>query len=782
MRQGWDFRPTRRFAPALLAAACTALFTARAEAQAGPVQPPATPAATERDKALPDIVVTAERRPELLQRTPVSVVALTAQELESRSVTNLRTLQNFVPNLTFAPSQNVGEAGSNVFIRGIGQEDFGIGAEPGVGFYVDGVYYARSLGTLMNLVDIDRIEVLRGPQGTLFGKNAIGGVINIFSIPPQPGRERRARLILGNYDRVELRTVANEPLSDRLFMRLAIGLVSRDGYLRRLAPPTPLGPLEQSTHATINSEPEGDDRSQAVRLQLRWLITGTLTADVTFDGSRKRDTQGAIHVDLIDPRFGSFPDLNRLIRLGRLPGPILTNDLLPASMLDSYAGNGNNTNQDLWGASAVITKELGASTLKFIGAYRGLRSRIATDVDGLYFNVFGNELEVNQHQFSGELQLNGVAGGLTYTAGLFALGERAKLLTASGTPDVFYACGCFYAPGELPDLTADPRQLGNQSYAGYAQGTYQVMSRLSATLGARFSHERKTLEGQSILLDANLRPTDTLLGVGSNKHAWNSFTYRAGLEYQATAALMAYGSIAKGYKSGGFNVRGAPNLPNLGFYSYKPETALTYEVGLRSDWLDRRLRLNATLFHTSYQDIQLRQQTIVAGEFTTLIENAAKARIDGAEVELMAVPLRGLALRAAYGHLAPKYLDVGRVAGLALSSRFQRTPRNSFSGSVNYGMPLRSGALELHGDYSYRSKEQFQILAAINDQKGYGLLAARVAFRAPDDRWSVALFGTNLTDERYRNAGRGTLIRQAGLSYSSVGMPRQFGVQVATRF
>src|SRR4051812_22853654 len=199
-----------------------------AEAQQPVIEAAAPDAVAGPDELLPDIVVTARRRPEALQQTPVSVVALTNKDLESRSVTNLRSLQNFVPNLTFAPSQNVGEAAANVFIRGIGQEDFGVGAEAGVGFYVDGVYFARSLGLVMNLVDVDRIEVLRGPQGTLYGKDTIGGAINVISTAPQPHSERTASTILGNFGRVELRTIVNQPLSNRLFLRLGADIVSRD--------------------------------------------------------------------------------------------------------------------------------------------------------------------------------------------------------------------------------------------------------------------------------------------------------------------------------------------------------------------------------------------------------------------------------------------------------------------------------------------------------------------------------------------------------------------------
>jgi iron complex outermembrane receptor protein len=763
---------------ALLVAAYCVFVSSAAEAQrAAPEQVPDSPST---QNYLEDIIVTARRRPEPLQRVPVSVVALSKEDLESRSVTNLRTLQNFVPNVTFAPSQNVGEAAANVFIRGIGQEDFGVGAEGGVAFYVDGVYLPRSLGLLMNLTDVDRVEVLRGPQGTLYGKDSIGGAINVISTMPGADRERRAEVILGNYQRVELRTILNEPLSRRLFLRAALGLVNRAGYLRRLAPPAPIALVEDANGRSIDLHSEGDDRGQGGRLQLRWLISDTLTADVSLDASRKRDRQGAIHIDLIDPRFGDIGLLNALILQGKLPGPQITNALAPGDLLESYAAGRNFTDQEFWGASITLTQQLGANTLKFIGAFRGLHSHVGTDDDGLYFDLGGNDLEVRQHQLSGELQFNGVARKLTYTAGLFAFGERPKLLPWTSITNVFYTCGC--APDHVPPLTSEPRQLRVANLSGYAQGTYKLSDRLSATFGARYAHEKKTLYGKSFLLDADLKLTNVVLATGAARHSWNSLTYRADLQYRLTPDLMAYGSLARGYKSGGFNVRGEAGLPNMGFVSFDPETALTYEIGLRSEWLNRRLRLNATLFDSEYHDIQLRQQTIIAGEFTTLIENAARARIRGAEVELIAAPAEGLTITAAYGHLAPRYLDVGQVRGLTLDSSFQRSPRHSFTGSINYELPLRSGIVELHGDYSYRSKEQFQIVAAGNDQKGYGLVGARLTYRARDDRWSVALFGTNLTDKRYRTAGRGTLLQQVGFAYSSIGLPRQIGLQVNRRF
>jgi iron complex outermembrane receptor protein len=731
------------------------------------------------DESLGDIVVTARRRDEPLQRTPISVIALSARDLEDRSVTNLRTLQNFVPNLTFAPSQFVGEASTNIFIRGIGQEDYAASAESGVGFYVDGVYFARTTGTLMNLIDIDRIEILRGPQGTLFGKNTIGGAVNIVSATPKPAREQNFSIILGSYSRTELRGVLNRPLSDKVLMRLSLGLIGRDGYLHRLRPPVPLAALERVNQAPANFDSEGADRSEAVRFQLRWVPSERLTVDLALDASHKRGTQGANHVDAIDPRFGSFPIYNQLIDQGSLPGPLITSDLATENLLTSYATGRNLIDQDLWGASAVVTRQLGAASIKLIAAYRGYRHLVATDADGLYFSVAESDLRVRQRQFSGEMQITGRAGLLAYTAGLFSFAENATVLPTGFIFDqTLFSCGCIYPSGVLPFFTTERRRFTSNSDAAYVQGTFKLTAKLSATLGGRFTNERKSIDNQVFSLDADLHPTDLLVMRGSNRENWNSFTYRAGLEFQATRDIMTYGSVAKGYKSGGFNSRSDLDLPNLGLVAYQPETALSYEAGLRSEWLGSKLRLNATLFTTNYTQIQLRQLTVVDGVETLLIDNAARARIRGVELELAAMPVRGLAVVAAYGHIQARYLDVGLVPNITVHSRFQRTPSDSLSASIDYDVPVRFGLLSLHGDYSYRAREQFQLAAAANDQPGYGLLAARLTLRSTNDRWALALFGTNLTNKLYRTAGRGTLVRLAGFAYSSVGLPRQVGVQL----
>ena len=749
--------------------------------------PPAAEPAPDGDKAaapqaspaeLEPIIVTARRRGEELQRTPISVVSLNADELEARSLTNLRGLQNFVPNLTFAPSQNVGDAAGNIFIRGIGQEDFVPGAEAGVGFYLDDVYVARTMGALVNLIDIDRIEVLRGPQGTLYGKNTIGGAIKVISVAPAAEAEAYADVIAANLGRAEVRAMLNTPLTDTLFVRLAAGRLSRDGYLHRLPPPFAPTPVTQS-----NRRSEGRDDAAAGRLQLRWLASPSLTIDLAADASRRRGTQAATHIDAIDPRFGILPVVNSLIRQGRLPGPEITDALATDDRLTSYAAGSNLISQDVRGLAATVTKDLGPHSIKLITAFRGLRSRVANDLDGTWFAILGSDFRERHRQYVAELQANGTIGRLTYAAGLFALGERMRASSGpGGRPDVLYLCGCFYDAENRPRLDHPRRSQTGSNYAAYAQASFPLAPRFSATLGGRLSHERKRADVELLLIDPDtLESTDVVLDTGKNRGRWTSFTWRAGLEFQATRDLMLYLSAAKGYKSGGFNTRPVENRPNLGINEFAPETAITYEAGVRSQWFGRRLRLNATVFHTDYRDIQLRQQFFVNGILTTVIDNAARARIRGLEIEARAKLGDRLTAGLAYGHLDPRYLAVDRVPNLTLDTTFQRTPRHSFTGSLEYTMPLGERSLTLHGDYSYRSREQFQLLPSEFDEPGYGLLGARLTLRHPRDHWSVALFGTNLTDERYRAAGRDGR-RSVGSAQSVIGLPRQVGLEVKAGF
>lgn len=721
---------------------------------------------------LEDIIVTARRRPETVQSVPQSVFALSREELESHSATNLRDLQGLVPNLTLAPQQNVGDAAANIFIRGIGQEDFIAGAEQGVGVYVDGVYLSSTRGAMLNLLDVSRVEVLRGPQGTLFGKNSVGGALQIISVAPQPIDAEQFTATLGSFNRAELRGVVNRRLSPNTRARLSVGLINRGGFMRRRAP---IYIPPEGSRPDIRAE--GADRSLVGRLRVQWQAANRLTANFSIDYARQRNTQVPKRIEAVDTTAAVYRVVNALIATGALPGPILDNSVLPTGFHQTLASGKNYSNLDNLGLATTLDRDVGFGTAKLILAYRDLRTRLASDDDGLYFDIASTEFIDRQRQLSAEAQLNGNLRGIEFTAGLFSLVDRTRSLPAPGirAGEVLYTCGCFYSLLNRPAQFSAHRELKSQSHAIYGQAVFELIDHVGAVLGGRYTYEQKSLLGEQIAIDLNtLQPLGVVNATGSQRGAWSAFTYRAGLEWRAKPDLLVYGSVSKGFKSGGFNVRIVPTLPNLGLTAFAPETALTYEFGLKSEWFGHRLRFNASVFQSDYRNIQLRQQTIIEGILTSLVENAAAARIRGLEAEVEAKPTERLNLRLAYGHLDPKYRDVGQVPGITLNSSFQRTPRDTFAALASYDMPFVAGTLRFSADVRYRSKEQFQIVASPYDQEGYALAGGRISYHGRDRGNSIAVFATNLTNIKYRTAGRGLI--------SVVGPPRQFGIEFHAAF
>lgn len=717
---------------------------------------------------LDEIIVTARRREEDPQRTPVSVVAFTGPELEQRSVTNLRDLQGFVPNLTLAPQQNVGEGAGNIFIRGIGQEDFIAGTEPGVALYIDGIYIGGTRGTIFDLSDIERIEVLRGPQGTLFGKNSIAGAIQIVLTKPQPHLDARAKVIFGSFHRNEQRAMLNIPINERLQSRLSLLRVDRDGFLIRRAPP-----FDPRLIPPLDLRREGGENNLAARFQLRWEPADRLIVDVAGDALRRRGPQSAHRLEAVDQRSIGILAINRLIERRLLPGPTLTDAHLPRGFYETYATGRQGIAIDGRGLSGTVQRNIGPGALRLILSYRTQSTLLSTEADGVWFDIENTEFDDDLRQLTSELKYDHKIGKFDLTAGLFLMGERTRSnptrgLRGNGT---LYTCGCFYPPNGRPVLNTATRNLRTLSRAAYAQTSWSISPVINVNLGGRLTAEMKSARSAMIQVDPDtLLPTDIVSGAAAARDRWSAFTYRAGFDFQPSRDVFLYASAAKGFKSGGFNVRIVSALPNLGLTSYDPETNSTFEIGLRSEWLDRHLRFNATLFRGTYRNLQLRQQKVISGIITSQVDNAGKARIEGIEAELEAVPIDRLRVRAAYGHLAARYLDVSDVPGVTLDSRFQRTPSHSFAGTLTYVVPARAGSLTLNGDYTYRSKEQFQIISSPYDQDGYGLASARATWRPARTNWSLSLFGTNLTNRQYRVAGRG--------NGSIAGSPRQIGISL----
>lgn len=750
--------------------------------------------------AIEEVVVTARRREEGLQETPLAVTAFTPGQLAARNIDRLDQISRFTPNLIFdAGSGNTGgSANGQVFIRGIGQTDFLFASDPGVGLYVDEVYFPRATGVVLDLVDVERVEVLRGPQGTLFGKNTIGGALNIVSRAPGEKLGAEVTVTAGSRDRIDARGAADVPLvQDLLHARVSFSTRHQDGYVRRLTP---------------DGRDEGDTDSSAIRGQLRFTPGGDWIITFAGDVTRKREHALAQEVVAVHPSTPADPALflwNMLVAPGLGPGVAYDARWLTPDYTNASTGP-NMSDFDMWGVSLVATGTLaGSLRLKSVTAWREQDAEFGQDQDGspLRYTETTNE---NAHEgASQELQLAGDGFGdrLSWVAGVFYMHEegddRFDTALAAGLFDALEALpaplvplapgvACPPPPGvPLPCAggTGNPLNVGLDfeatfvdaididSYAAYGQGTFALTERLSLSAGLRYTYERKefTTELKRNAAGVTTLPETTI------ENDWDAFTPRLGLEYRFTPALMTYLSAARGFKSGGFNGR-AQTLEEID--TFDPEFVWSYEVGLKSEWFGRRLVVNLAAFHTDYSDIQiLTLRPVSGGILAAVTENAGDADIDGVEIEIAAQPVPGLDLRGTLGWIDAAYTGLAPNATVGPGDDFVKTPKWNASLAGQYRIPLAAlGAVMLGADVSYRSRyvnESNNTPVLVQDP--VALVGARISWTSSDDRWEAALSGTNLSDERYVINGL-TGFGSLGLANATFGRPREWALSLRVRF
>ncbi|HKU38401.1 MAG TPA: TonB-dependent receptor [Polyangiales bacterium] len=749
--------------------------------------PPSAPVepvvAVPLDTGLEEIVVTAQRRRTDLQKTPIAITALSSEELHERGAVDLQDVIEGVPNVQLITSSQA-SGGSNfaqLFIRGIGQTDFYITKDPAVGLYVDGVYLARAPGSLLQLLDIDRVEVLRGPQGTLFGKNTAGGAINVITKKPDGSFGGVADLQAGGQGRRGVAGSFQAPIiEDRLFMRVTGSALHQDGYYQRLE----AGAIDSRT-ADGNSL-----GSYAGRVSLLWSPSDEVEVILAADASQERQTgtdyQAVAIFDDV-PNIRLYNDLV-LAPIGQrydsswvAPRPWATNSTTP-----SY------DNTDVWGVSGTVSWGIGPVQLKSISAYRALRAAARTDADGTPFDIVASEgIEVKQHQISQELQLTGnsfdhhlawVLGlwyfqedaedhqGSRQLVGLYEAledapprsiappGQPADMCPADGSGPAETCLGGMGNPlNKRFDLSRDfARELSGRSYAAFGQASVGIGDALGFTVGARFSREEKDFSYEET---QPLQADKSTFGKLTVKPAWNVFTPRLGVDYRFTRTLMVYASYAWGFKAGG--ITGRPARADL-FQAMDPEWLITYEVGLKSEWFDRRLRVNLAAFYSQYTDIQITRNTTDAqGMFIRVEQNAGDGNIKGFEAEVTAVPVKGLSLGAAVGYtdfeftsLLPQQSAQPNML-LTLQSQLPFTPKFTGAFFASYALDL-GGAGELRPrvdvDYSTGYYVDIPNTEAIA-QDNYVLLNARLAYAPASDAWELYVAATNLTDQAVIGSG-----------------------------
>jgi iron complex outermembrane receptor protein len=708
---------------------------------------------------LEEIVVTARKREENLQTTPISVTAFTGAALEQQGIETLVDLGQHVANLSMISGQGGGSTQTQISIRGVGQSDFILTADQSVGLYLDGVYYPRSIGAALDLIDIERIEVLRGPQGTLFGRNTTGGAVQIISEGPHDDFSGKAEITTGSFDRIDFKGSLNLPLGEKVASRISVASLNQDGYGQRFYDDT-----------------DGSDTEiLAGRVNLRAHFSDALQGDLIVDYSRKRGNGGLETLVGIDPTNPNLAFYNSFLTSQGLPPAderYLTDDVH-----DTWAGSRNRDDNDIFGASATFEWRGESTTLKSITAYREMEVHSGYDFDATPYPLAEQNLNLEQDQVSQEFQLSGDAAGerLDWILGAFYFREQAQ-----DTQDVpFYQPviaqpdGSFVRiPGGFSFTSFIDQET--ESYAAYGQGTWHLNDAWSATAGLRYTDEKKTLD--SWLTGAFVRPP------GQVSDSWSDVSPRLGVEYKFSEQSMAYFSASRGFRSGGFNGRNtSPSPPQ----AYDPETIWAYEVGYKTESDDRRLRFNTAAFYYDYQDFQGLTLDSFTG-ITITVGNIAKVEMYGAEFDLTAKPTDALqlSLAAGYTHHDIKEVAPGAQITIRPDTNLINAPEWTATAAVDYDLPVGdAGVIQLHADYGWKDDVEFFLPNYPDEgQDAYGMVNARIGFAPNDSHWSVEVFGTNLADEEYRVFAENGTPLGVPATTAIFGRPREWGARFRISF
>ena len=739
-------------------------------------------------RLIEELVVTARRREEGLQDAPLAVSAFTQETLDYRGVTQLDQIARFVPGLTLENNPSFGGAANSaaIYLRGVGQKEFLPTTEPGVGLYVDGVYVARSVGAILDIVDVDRLEVLRGPQGTLFGRNTIGGAISINTVKPDPGGDADGDISVaaGTDNLVRLKAAIHLPLSEQLATRLTIASMAQDGFVQR-----------------ADGVDLGNDDTVTARWTFAWQPSDQFSADVAFDLTRDRENGPALELIGID-----YTDLSQLNGVVLAPPPpmafihnvtvaalgpgipcaatdtagngVTSNPSAPNCYDDRYIGaDGSNegtapafSETDVFGASVNLQYAFNDSiTLKSITALRELDSEFARDGDHSPQRISQFYDDLQQDQFSQEFQLLGSHQQVNWIVGLY-------YFTEDGSNE------------NILDFTVSNFRSGgafdNEAWAAFAQMTYDLTDQLQLSIGGRYTEEEKSFRPDQIIftnyfagisqivppgnplaaLDAPfLQAGERILPFIEKQINIDEFTPMMNLAFNPSDDIMLYFSYSEGFKSGGFTQRvfppvvagftAPPGTPDIDLIpTFAPEFVEVLELGFKTSLLDNTVRINGALFQTDYTDLQVQVFNSVA----PVTQNIGTAGIDGFELEVMAAPGGGWFFESSLAFTDAGYEDID--TGITLIGEnfdFERVPETTASLGVSKEFVLtNSGVLTLRADWSYRSEtfnDAYNTRLLATDS--FDLIDASVRWENSAADWTIVLSGRNITNEKYLESG-----------------------------
>ena len=752
-----------------------------------------------------EIMVTARKRDESLQEVPIAISVLGGAALEQKGAYHLQQIYQEVPSLTVF---TVNPRNVNINIRGLGSNVAiaNNGLDLGVGFYVDDVYYARVGQAGFDLVDVDHVEVLRGPQGTLFGRNTTAGAISVATKSPSFTTEAAGDIAMGNYGLIQGRgTVSGPIIDDRLAGRLSIESTTRNGFVKNVY-------QDRRVHDFDNA---------TVRGSLLWHASDAIDVKLSADYARqKQNCCVAMFLGVVTSYDNGAPVTNTLFernaRLGYTPLPFdpgaRTTDADWLGPIRMKQG----------GVSARVDWDLGAATLTSISAWRFWDWTPHNDTDYSALNIYtGNNQFDRQRQWSQEIRLASTGKRrLDYVLGLYAFHQsiRGWFVNSFGRD-----AGEWLIAPDTSGLTPEQRRAAldgaytyapskpqTDSYAAFGQATWHATDAISVTGGLRFTHERKhgyfeqTRGGGSDISTLNAAQLaqryafTPVVPRYSLSRSWNSLSGLLTVSGQLTSDALAYATYSRGAKSGGINLASLPLDANGAVRSdlavIKPEKVDNFEVGLKTQWLDRRLTANIALFLVNVRNYQstVYDQSIVPAK--AYISNVGKVRSKGVEIDLRATPGHGLTLYAGGTYNAAKYVRYenaqcpfelrapGQPALCDLSgAQLPGAPRWSASAGGEYAHPVGNAEAYVAADYSYRSS----YYSSYNDSRyskinGFSLVNARLGIRSDNKNWDVSVWSRNIFNKLYYYY---TSVNDIGAAYTgSLGDPRTFGVTLRSRF
>ena len=744
-----------------------------------------------------DIIVTAQKRSENVQNVPIAISAVGREFLESRDISSIDRLGSIAPNVKIerAPSN---KTISQISIRGSVTINPAVTWEPAVGLYLDGVYIAKAQGSIFDVADLERVEILRGPQGTLYGRNALAGAVNLVTRKPSGEAGGSAEVSYGSFDYWRGKATLDLPAMGPIMIKVSGQIQKRDGFVK--VGPNPFPQAFLALPASVKDLGDLDGRSGMVQVRLK--PEGNFTADYQFDYSR----------------YNQRTDFSQLVSV--LPNSLFTDPAILAAIapLGLYANPNRQKRASVnasplyertrtYGHSLTLSLDLGNATLKSISAYRNLRWKDAADLDGSPLDVAATQRDTSFHAYSQELQLTGAAmeDRLNYVAGAFYYKEKAETL---GPQRFFGFLNQVGAPGAA-DLQSDYGSH-TKAWAVFAQLDYKLTEALKLTLGGRYTNERKDIRRQFAVGTPRFVLFNLPYG-GVPDAKFNNFSPTATISYEASDAVNVYARWARGYKSGGFNgetdVGGligspfncttAPGNTSELCNPYSPEKVDSYEMGLKTKLAGGKLIFNVAAFWDEHKDIQLSVFT-AQGAAASVVLNAAAARIRGLEFEAVARPIPALTINGSFAILDADYksfIDGG--VDVSNNRAFPHTPKTTAAFGVDWRVLEGGwGKLNLTGDFNHVSSyytfpfaltgnPALETIAGNTRSKGRSIvnMNARLSdLKIGGAKTELSLWVRNLTKEdsasNFIDFGPGF----GGLTLGYFPDPRTYGITLGAKF